>query len=471
MKLIHPEVVSIDPNVYGRLSYEKRKPIEIVHELSSVSSTNAKVEILKKAFHNESFLAGVRLALDPLVKFWIRKIPDYIPAKASAYSCIRILNQLSVILCKRQVTGNAAIAKVREFLEISEPDDAEFVAKVLSKDLDCGVNVGLVNSAWKKCDLYDKKDLIKEFPVMLCTAFDRYALERLNFPAYVQTKMDGMRIGAVIHPGGVITYHTRNGNTLEDIPTNVNSDISRLFGAYSSTGVVLDGEMVVMEPDGSLSPRKKSNGVMTRLIRGTSSESDRESVHFFIWDLIDFNVFNGTHPSKKEYGQRFTDLTAIWINNPALPQDTSIHIHRVKSTLVSNHLDAMKLFNQELADGNEGVIVKSIFNRWSFTRAKDQIKIKAELEMDAKIVDVIEGTGKYEGMLGSFVCEAIDDNGKIIFNVGSGFTDDERKTFWDEKPIGGTANVKYNEIITSSDGSRSLFLPIFVEVRSDIGPL
>lgn len=155
-----------------------------------------------------------------------------------------------------------------------------------------------------------------------------------------------------------------------------------------------------------------------------------------------------------------------------LNEDSGLsNIHLVKSIIVSNYLDAIRLFEEELKSGNEGVIVKSLNNIWAFQRSKTQIKIKAELEMDAKIVDVVEGTGKYEGMLGSFVCEATDELGPIVFNVGSGLTDEDRRQFWEDKPIGKTINVKYNEIISSSGYSpRSLFLPIFVEVRSDVGP-
>jgi hypothetical protein len=73
------------------------------------------------------------------------------------------------------------------------------------------------------------------------------------------------------------------------------------------------------------------------------------------------------------------------------------------------------------------------------------------------------GSGKYSGKLGALECSNSD--GSIYVSVGSGFSDEERDiTDWHGKIV----SVKYNEIIKSKgDKPDSLFLPIFVELRSD----
>jgi DNA ligase 1 len=71
-----------------------------------------------------------------------------------------------------------------------------------------------------------------------------------------------------------------------------------------------------------------------------------------------------------------------------------------------------------------------------------------------------EGTGKYEGMMGGLT--VIQDNNKIC-DVGSGFTDEDRKWMWENKDqvIGRIAEVSFQEM-TNDDIMR---FPIFKRWR------
>jgi ATP-dependent DNA ligase len=122
------------------------------------------------------------------------------------------------------------------------------------------------------------------------------------------------------------------------------------------------------------------------------------------------------------------------------------------------------VFEEYLAEGQEGIILKDYKGIWENKRTKNQIKFKGELECDLKIVGIQPGTGKYEGMLGAILCESAD--GVVKVSVGSGFNDEHRKTLGDEI-IGKIVAVKYNARITNKEGDQSLFLPIFIEVRTD----
>lgn len=458
-----------NPETYSLVSYVRRYAIEIVDELSRTSKSSEKVEILRKAFReNQGFTQGLFLCYNPVIKFGIKKIPEWKPALASAFALERILKDLNIFI-ERSVTGNRAIEKLKDLLEMSESADAEFLTRVIARDMDCGINVGLINKAHQ---LEFSRDLIPEFPVMLCSAFDSDQAKKWAFPAIVQTKMDGMRIAAIVNRQQ-ISFHTRNGNSFDDIPDGLVNYINQyLTPAVNQTnGYVLDGEMLVVNEDGSPAPRKEGNGVLTRLIRGTSTPEDRARLRFVVWDIIPLTPF-WEGKWDVEYSNRYNFLVAAV--QKALLNSNSFDdplIRIVKSSIVSDFESAMKIYNEELSNGNEGVIIKSLSGPWKNTRAKWQMKLKAEIEMDARVVGVIEGTGKYQGMMGALECEASDADGVIRFNVGTGFTDAERVELWQNKPLDKTINVRYNEIIKSSDGSRSLFLPVFVEIRSDIGPL
>jgi hypothetical protein len=52
-------------------------------------------------------------------------------------------------------------------------------------------------------------------------------------------------------------------------------------------------------------------------------------------------------------------------------------------------------------------------------------------------------------------------------NVGSGFTEEHRKTFWKENLVDRIVAIKYNMRIKNKQGEDSLFLPVFIELRDD----
>ena len=69
-------------------------------------------------------------------------------------------------------------------------------------------------------------------------------------------------------------------------------------------------------------------------------------------------------------------------------------------------------------------------------------------------------------MLGAF--EYSTDDGLIKGNVGSGFSDDQRRMFFDKKYIGEIMEILYNQLITDKNTKQySLFLPRFVDIRFD----
>ena len=96
--------------------------------------------------------------------------------------------------------------------------------------------------------------------------------------------------------------------------------------------------------------------------------------------------------------------------------------------------------------------------------------------MDMRVVDIIEGTGKYEGEVGSLQAIAKTDDGKFIrCNVGTGL-DDEQRALWSVHPElikNATIEVSYFSLSqTKEDRERgehtySLRFPRLKRVRYD----
>ena len=94
------------------------------------------------------------------------------------------------------------------------------------------------------------------------------------------------------------------------------------------------------------------------------------------------------------------------------------------------------------------------------------LKVKRFYTMDLPIVRCEEGSGRLEGTLGAFV---LDYKGNEV-KVGSGFSDEQRTTFWNSKEdlIGELCEVKYKEISSDKNtGAESLQFPVFISLRSD----
>lgn len=412
----------------------------ILQALESTSSRNEKIAILQANADNEVLKQVLVYALDPFKNFYIRKIPQYKIDNPTMLTVESALPKLDKLI-NREVTGNAAIEYLRLLLTELQPEDAQVIERVVTKDLRCGVSDSTVNKVWK--------NLIPTYPCMLCSGYEEKLVERMNFPAYVQLKMDGMRFNAIVKDGKV-QFRSRNGKEL-DLLGHLELDFVCLA---NGTDVVFDGELLV-KIDDQIAPRQIGNGILSKANKGTLSDKEAALVHATLWDMIPYDHFvSGV--SDKNYQNRFNDLQAL-----ILPE----RIHLVEHTVVDNIEAAQAIFEQYLAAGQEGIILKDPKGIWEDKRAKHQIKFKGELECDLRIVGWEDGTGKNTGRLGALVLESED--GVVKVNVGTGFTDAARDAITRDV-IGKVCAVKYNaRIVDQKSGVHSLFLPVFIEIRDD----
>lgn len=410
----------------------------ILNELAADNSRNFKIDFLKKHQDNKVLKRVIFLALDPFTQFYIRKIPSYTPNPVDGISLEFALDSIGD-LSKRLVTGNAAIVHLKGNLEALNQEDAKVIERIIAKDLKCGVAASTANAVWT--------GLVNEYPCMLCSQFDEKLVNKLKFPAMVQLKMDGMRFNAIVKDGKV-EYRSRNGKEIQLLGNLDNQFIS----LARNDNVVFDGELLVVGSDGILD-RQTGNGILNKAVKGTISAEEAKMVNATLWDVIPYDHFvsgKGT----TQYGVRFAMLQSM-----SLPKGINLVEHKI----VGAFEEAQEIFENYLAEGQEGIILKDMSGIWEDKRSKTQIKMKGELECDLKIVGIQEGTGKYVGKVGAYICT--DSTGELTVDVGSGFKDNQREI--DESVIGKVVAVKYNMRIRNKQGKESLFLPIFLEIRED----
>ncbi|NBR26217.1 MAG: hypothetical protein EBU08_21020, partial [Micrococcales bacterium] len=418
---------------------------DILNELASTTSRYNKEAILTREKNNGLLKAVFVAALDPMINYHIRKIPQYesgLHNIGGLEIALKMLDDLS----SRMFTGHAAIFHLSTILSGVNQGDADVIERIINKDVRCGVSIKTVNFIWP--------GLISEYPVMLCDQYNEKTIERIKFPALCQLKLDGMRFNAICK-NGAVELRTRNGKVID-----IGGELDEMFATMADGhDVVFDGELLVYDEDMyQYLPRQASNGIMSRALKGTITKQQCTQIAATVWDRIDGPAFREKRSTTK-YIDRFNHLAAD------VERLGSPRIKLVWSTAVVSVNEAIALFEQFLAEGQEGVILKDMFGPWESKRVKHQLKFKGELECDLVVVDWELGTGKNQNRLGALVAESAD--GDLRVSIGSGFTDADRDTITRDA-VGKIVSVKYNgKIKDKKSGKQSLFLPIFVELRAD----
>jgi hypothetical protein len=104
------------------------------NDLAADNSRNFKLDTLKKNANDVVLRQVVSLALDPFTNFYQRKIPKYKPNTTSTNLNLTDAFPYLYQLCNRLVTGNAAIEKLTQVLEMVSADDAKVIERIIKKD-------------------------------------------------------------------------------------------------------------------------------------------------------------------------------------------------------------------------------------------------------------------------------------------------------------------------------------------------
>jgi DNA ligase-1 len=114
-------------------------------------------------------------------------------------------------------------------------------------------------------------------------------------------------------------------------------------------------------------------------------------------------------------------------------------------------------------------MIKDPEGKWEGKRSVAWLKQKPFIEVSLAVTSVEEGTGRNVGKLGAIVCEGLDDGKRIVVNVGSGFTDEQRAEFWQAQDtvIGQVVEVRADAATRSQDSEDiwSLRFPRFLRFR------
>lgn len=405
--------------------------INIIHDLRATSSRKVKESILYKHKDNIVWRKFLLNVYNPFVNYYIQKVDDntFYPTEHYTDSLLRTMFEDIQKLSNRTYTGNNA----RRFAEDLSYIYGEPFRLILAGSIDAGITATTINKVYN--------GLIPTFNVMLGKS-----TQVEKFPVYVSTKFDGVRIIIRVHNGEVVV-HTRTGRVL-NIKTITEMMKEQPNGYYDAELVKGTGDSV---------SRTKISGEVNKVLKGTSTDIDNISVMIFDYlSITDWVNEKSTIP----FRDRIYFLSSMFHSNPV----TKLVHHKVcySSTEVN------EIFEDLLRRGFEGVIARYGDDYYEWKRTPNLIKMKAVNTAMLKCTGVVEGLGKFAGMVGALRCEGTVKGKPVIVKVGSGLSDFDRGLSYDEY-LGENIEILYNDVVKNiKDNSYSLFLPRFKRIGGNL---
>lgn len=296
------------------------------------------------------------------------------------------------------------------------------------------------------------------FKPLLAATLTNENIHTLKFPVYCSEKLDGIR--AIIRDEKV---YSRNGKLIP------NQWVQELFGCPENEG--FDGELIVGAANDPNVYNKTSSGVM--------SHDGKPDVTYYVFDNAD--------PKYRQcaYITRYKSVLERWNSGPHdFPRVVVLEQNRI-----SNQADLLAYEAKCLEQGFEGIMVRCIFAhyKWGRSTPREQIifKLKRFTDSEAEVIGMVElnsnqnekttnelGLSKRShekaglvpmGTMGALMVR--DCITGIEFEIGSGFTAEQRQWWWDndDKLHGTIVTYKHFEIGVK-DKPR---FPVFLRIRKD----
>ena len=427
----------------------------IIQELESNNSRLFKEDVIKREAeaNNINFFQGCQLALDPLVSFGVKQVPEKTNTNGNGFSWNQFCD-LADQLMKRELTGHAARDAIVEAMEQSnELDWNSWYRRILIKDLRCGVSEKTINNVVKKVN---KDFTIPVFKCMLAHDSANHE-KKLIGEKLLDYKLDGVRVLAIYDTDAdSVTMYSRNGKQFHNFG-HIEKEIVDTLASKFTESMVLDGEMV----------SSSFQALMKQVHRKDNVEA--KDAKFALFDVLTLKEFKegtselGCWDRHKQLEDLLADTKPLY-SNIFLVDKVECNFDTEEGQQVFKNYNAMAI-----EKGFEGIMIKDRNAPYECKRSHFMLKAKPFIEVSLEVVDTEEGTGRNEGKLGALICEGEDDGKFIKVNVGSGLTDDNRDEFWasKDKLIGQIVEVRADAITKNQDTENewSLRFPRFLRFR------
>ena len=426
----------------------------IIQELESNNSRLFKEDVIKREAeaNNIEFFEGCKLALDPLISFGVKQVPEAtVDGDGLTWPAFK---ELTRKLINRSLTGHAARDAIIHCKDMATVDQWNmFYRRILIKDLRCGVSEKTINNVVKKVN---KDFTIPVFKCMLAHDSANHE-KKLVGEKLLDYKLDGVRVLAIYDADSdSVTMYSRNGKQFHNFG-HIEKEIINTLASKFSESMVLDGEMV----------SSSFQALMKQVHRKDNVEAT--DAKFALFDVLTLKEFKagtstlGCWERHKQLEELLADTKPLY-SNIFVVDKVECNFDTEEGQKIFKDYNAMAI-----EKGFEGIMIKDRNAPYECKRSHFMLKAKPFIEVSLEVVATEEGTGRNEGKLGALICEGTDDEKFIKVNVGSGLTDDNRDEFWSnkEKLIGQIVEVRADAITKNQDADNewSLRFPRFLRFR------
>lgn len=416
-----------------------------IYKLQSIAGANAKCEFIKAHRDDTYFKRFLYFALNPMLTYNIsKKSTDKLMAEENfdgqkliffndIFECCEHLSRLRGM-------DDATLRQVKMLLNVKYPemDERELYIQLLSKKVRLGIAAKTINKIIP--------NLIPEWEVQQAYTVEKYPLKE-GTEFWLTQKLNGAR--ATLYEGQLLA---RSG-----MPYKGLEHITGALSWLRVAGFVADGELTLKDK-GDLSDNEAfrvSTGILN------SDNVNKTVICYTIFDMIPVKDFDALKPQVtyryrrdilNQFAERVADTDGAVNVLPVLYHGT-------------DQSKIEELLEQMVREDKEGLMINTDVP-YRRTRHKGILKVKRFYTMDLPIIRCEEGTGRLSGTLGAFVLKYKENEVK----VGSGFTDEQREQFWNNRDDmeGSLCEVKYKEISQDKvTGLESLQFPVFVGIRTD----
>ena len=408
------------------------------------------IEQIAKEGCNE-FFEGCRLALDPMITFGIKQVPEKTDEDGSGLPWDSFTLALTGFVT-RQVTGNTARDVIQAMMKSATKQEWNgWYRRILIKDLRAGFSEKTINK------VVEKKYADYAIPVFGCQlAHDSANHEsKVSGKKLIEVKLDGVRVITIVRSDGRVDMFSRNGKELANFP-HIAEQISSVIkqkGSSKSMDVVLDGEIM----------SSSFQDLMKQVHRKDNVEAGDAILNLF--DVLPLEDFEKGIYDKDQTTR--SSMVKFWVeqNQALIPSVTYVANELVDLDTEEGQARYKEINAKAIAGGYEGIMLKDPLAPYECKRSVAWLKLKPFIEVSLTVVATEEGTGKNIGKMGALVCEGVDDGKAIRVNVGSGFTDEQRDEFWSCRVDGQVVEVRADAVTQNQDGTYSLRFPRFKAFR------
>lgn len=273
---------------------------------------------------------------------------------------------------------------------------------------------------------------------MKCVPFEERRLAKWKPPYIVQPKYDGIRcraIPSVTQLDNNYILLSSEENILYSVPhINSSLSISRLQAEF-------DGELYIHG--------ENFETIVSITKRTVNLHPDSHRVEFHIFDIV----------NELPQMRRTILLESL--------RDLNLPYIKISPFWLCESLDEItRVYDNIVRLGYEGIIVRHLDAPYERKRSTWIMKFKPKKSDSYKIIGYVEEMsieGNPKGRLGALICES--GNGDS-FNVGTGFTEDQRKQLWDIKGMlpGMYCKIKYQHI---TSGRKVPRFPVYVQLLEE----